>query len=512
MINLSLIICLLLALANHNMVIYVHAFAATSRQQTKTNASNGFGGTKRTTKKQKKKEKGISVEDNKDTLVSSSFNDVVEETCNRIYSVCREVQKSPIYQPPRWADLCSIEGETVIANAKVKRGQILTLYPIDALVLQNDERQILKCYQDRENGVLNEQDKQEVSLDEDEPLYHILSGGAPNSKLFLMRSCNKEVVPGWLGGNINTTTFDTEDSNCIIIPLPGAAPFCAAVASKDIDAGNELIRNIRPLDLGILDELRSIVAKEYSRNVSMLRLQVETVCEMKFNINPTKDNEPILGPFHNIDLQYPGLRQIHNNPDIYEVKGFLTIDECDRIISKARPHLFQCFVGDANGKSVQDPWRTNTVANLPRAEVPSIVKKITKLSCCNEEQLETLQVLNYKNGQQFKQHTDGMSGPITASGFEQSTRLATVFCYLNDVSEGGSTRFPKIDLEIKPTKGTAVIHFPVDLNMREDTRTLHQGSPALDEKWLLTTWVWKTKRVDHAFSESKLISLSNDII
>ena len=101
MINLSLIICLLLALANHNMVIYVHAFAATSRRQTKTNASNGFGGDKRTTKKQKKKEKGISAEDNKDTLVSSSFNDVVEETCNRIYSVCREVQKSPIYQPPR---------------------------------------------------------------------------------------------------------------------------------------------------------------------------------------------------------------------------------------------------------------------------------------------------------------------------------------------------------------------------------------------------------------------------
>lgn len=462
-------------------------------------------------KKQRKTQEDA-VEKKKDTLVPSSSN-LVKETCNRIYSVCLEIQKSPIYQPPRWADLCSIQGETVITTSNVRKGQILTLYPIDVLVLQNDERQILKCDQDNEYyGNFNDEDKQEVLLEEDEPLYPILLGSDPNNKLFLMRSRNKKVIPGWLGGHIKTA-LDTEDSNCIITPLPGAAPFCAVVASKDIDAGNEVIRNIRPLDLS--GELRSIVAKEYSRNVSMLRLQVETACEMA-DVNPTKtvkkDIDTILGPFHQIDLQYPGLRQIHCNPDIYEVKDFLTTDECDRIISKARPHLFPCFVGDANGKSVQDPWRTNTVANLPRPEVPSIVQKITALSRCNEEQLETLQVLNYKSGQQFKPHTDGMSGPITASGFEQSTRLATVFCYLNNVSEGGSTRFPQIDLVIKPTKGTAVIHFPVDLDMREDTRTLHQGSPALDEKWLLTTWVWKTKRVDGAFSESKLTSLSNDII
>ena len=103
-------------------------------------------------------------------------------------------------------------------------------------------------------------------------------------------------------------------------------------------------------------------------------------------------------------------------------------------------------------------------------------------------------------------------GTFTACGFEESTRLATIFTYLNDVDEGGCTYFPEIDLNIKPKKGTAVIHFPADVNFREDERTLHQGMPAVDDKWLLTTWVWERARSDESYAESKLPRLSSDII
>jgi len=99
------------------------------------------------------------------------------------------------------------------------------------------------------------------------------------------------------------------------------------------------------------------------------------------------------------------------------------------------------------------------------------------------------------------------------SRFEESNRLVTVFCYLNSVTEGGATRFEDIDLEIQPTKGTAVVHFPSDIQLRGDDRTQHQGMPAVDDKWLLTAWVWSSKsRTVSEYDESNLPSLSSDII
>jgi len=80
------------------------------------------------------------------------------------------------------------------------------------------------------------------------------------------------------------------------------------------------------------------------------------------------------------------------------------------------------------------------------------------------------------------------------SRYEDSNRIVTVFCYLNSVHDGGGTRFEDIDLEIQPTKGTAVVHFPSDIQLRGDDRTQHQGMPAVDNKWLLTAWVWSKSR------------------
>lgn len=121
-------------------------------------------------------------------------------------------------------------------------------------------------------------------------------------------------------------------------------------------------------------------------------------------------------------------------------------------------------------------------------------------------------MLNYKTGQQFCAHTDGFQGPVSACGFEESNRVATVFTYLNDVANGGETVFSILDLKIKPKKGMAVVHFPSDLHLRKDERTLHEGSIAVDEKWLLTTWLWSEKRSVIRYYEEGLPSLSSDVI
>eukprot|EP00571_Detonula_confervacea_P001958 CAMPEP_0172320818 /NCGR_PEP_ID=MMETSP1058-20130122/41522_1 /TAXON_ID=83371 /ORGANISM="Detonula confervacea, Strain CCMP 353" /LENGTH=384 /DNA_ID=CAMNT_0013036169 /DNA_START=640 /DNA_END=1790 /DNA_ORIENTATION=+ len=374
---------------------------------------------------------------------------------------------------------------------------------------RSDDTEFVAYNHDEDEKLFKQDDRIELNipLDEGQRAWSVI-GKKKHNQLFSMVLPAKEVVPGWLGGRI-LKSADVEISNCITLPLPGAAPLCAIVATRDIKEGDEVIQGVQPQP-NVLEELKGIVAKDYTRQISMLRLQIEMACEAaSTSVSETKDNsspEP-LGPFHQINQQFPGLKRIHQDPDIYAIENFLTENECDGIIAKAAPHLQPCLVqNERNGKEEQDPVRTSMNANLPQVEVPTIMKKITDMACCNVKQLEILQVLRYKEGQEFKPHTDGFSGPFTACGFKQSTRLATIFCYLNDVVQGGSTYFPELELDIQPRKGTAVIHFPADVSLREDTRTLHQGTPAIDDKWMLTTWVWKTERIDDMFAERKLPS------
>mmetsp|Transcript_4782 Transcript_4782/g.6956 ORF Transcript_4782/g.6956 Transcript_4782/m.6956 type:complete len:251 (-) Transcript_4782:252-1004(-) len=223
--------------------------------------------------------------------------------------------------------------------------------------------------------------------------------------------------------------------------------------------------------------------------------------------------EIVATTYKTINLSYPGIQILHRDPDIYAVDDFLTEEECNRVIAKCRPHMNPCVAKNPfTGKVDLDSRRTSTEAMLPQAESPSIVSKLTKLLDCNKDNLEILQVLRYQEGQEFKAHTDGFQGPSTAAGFQNSGRLVTVFTYLNDVRRGGHTDFPELGFSVAPKRGKAVIHFPASEQLQEDKRTLHQGMPAVDEKWLLATWLWQHQRTDEQYAESKLRYLSEDIV
>jgi prolyl 4-hydroxylase len=261
--------------------------------------------------------------------------------------------------------------------------------------------------------------------------------------------------------------------------------------------------------------LTNHIAKEYADKLGDLMPYLQ-MAYTQTHMDTKKTSETIAKKqqlYHTINESYPNLQQIHSSPDIYTVTDFLSQDECDRIIRKARLNIQPCLVKNEDTGAVEvDPSRTSTNANIPRCEVPSITKKIVELGNCVEEQMETLQVLNYKRGQEFKPHTDGFDGATTACGFQDSGRIATVFCYLNDVKAGGTTLFHKVGLEIEPKQGMAVVHFPMSLDLVEDEMTEHQGSVAIDEKWILTTWIWKNWKADYRYAEENIEALSDDII
>ena len=81
--------------------------------------------------------------------------------------------------------------------------------------------------------------------------------------------------------------------------------------------------------------------------------------------------------------------------------------------------------------------------------------------------------------------------PLDASSFFQGggMRIATVLIYLNDVQEGGRTRFGLLDVDVTPRRGRALIFFPGFLDGRLDRQLYHEALPALHTKWVSQIWV-----------------------
>ena len=113
--------------------------------------------------------------------------------------------------------------------------------------------------------------------------------------------------------------------------------------------------------------------------------------------------------------------------------------------------------------------------------------------------MELPQVARYTDSQRYVEHYDGVD-PHTDAGrafcANGGQRVATVLCYLNDVSDGGSTAFRRVNFEVKPKKGNALIFFPGLMNGELDTEALYAGMPAVDTKWVSQVWIRQSFRED----------------
>lgn len=110
-------------------------------------------------------------------------------------------------------------------------------------------------------------------------------------------------------------------------------------------------------------------------------------------------------------------------------------------------------------------------------------------------------VIRYESDQVLAPHYDANRSAATEDANRGGQTLATLLVYLNDVSNGGNTRFGKLPavtsvegdpndpkLTIKPKKGDALLFFPADANGIFDEKTEHEGCAAVDEKWIARIW------------------------
>jgi prolyl 4-hydroxylase len=174
-------------------------------------------------------------------------------------------------------------------------------------------------------------------------------------------------------------------------------------------------------------------------------------------------------------------------PWVVALENFLTPEECDRLIELGEEHGYERSTEVSDDEEHEDfisERRTSETAWCggkcgEDSIVMRIHEKIALATGVPFVNSEYLQLLRYEAGHFYEPHHDLINHQMkTPTG----PRLVTVFLYLNDVEEGGKTRFTKLmnygkQLEIQPKKGTALLWPNVmDGNVYEvDPRTEHEA-------------------------------------
>merc|ERR1712176_349060 len=105
---------------------------------------------------------------------------------------------------------------------------------------------------------------------------------------------------------------------------------------------------------------------------------------------------------------------------------------------------------------------------------------------------ESLQLVHYFGGELYKSHVDyGTDRP--------HNRYVTFLMYLNDVTEGDNTSFPKADEKCKdengyfgvqPIKGSIMFFYNMFADGNVEPKTQHYAEPPVDsEKWMTNLWI-----------------------
>ena len=217
------------------------------------------------------------------------------------------------------------------------------------------------------------------------------------------------------------------------------------------------------------------------------------------------------------------LNQVYASPNIYIMDGFLSEAELLYLERVSEQFPFQqSFVDTLDQKSILDvEQRTSTFLSLSKLEnatVASIERKAADLFGVSLPSIEPLQLVRYQKGQFFGIHHD--LGSLFVDGSVElpprqpwsRRRLATLFCYINDIKPesiadtnvgeksgggggGGCTFFPACEeLRIPPKRGRAVLFCNILETGMPDPRAIHAGEPVTCDTVKLGLNIWCCER------------------
>lgn len=220
------------------------------------------------------------------------------------------------------------------------------------------------------------------------------------------------------------------------------------------------------------------------------KLSPKTSSELRPRDRQDKDNVKVAGERRmgavavekycpTLNMSYPGLKVLHNDPLVLEIDSFFDDRLCDEYIARAveRGERYSSQTFAANTAT----QRTSTTWYLKYDQVPEFLLKANQLTNKLIETYEEPQVVKYELGQQFSWHYDALPASLNKNGGQ---RVATLIVYLNSVATGGATAFKDLKLQVRPVKGKALLFFPCTADGTPDDRTMHAGQVAGDTKWI----------------------------
>lgn len=200
-------------------------------------------------------------------------------------------------------------------------------------------------------------------------------------------------------------------------------------------------------------------------------------------------------PSSDVAARLRGTTGVQRVPDprleLFVVRGFILPGERAALIGRIEGRRRPSTIADDIGA---DAYRTSETCDLDPADavVGAVNARISALLGLDEHLGEPLQGQRYAPGQEFKAHTDTFE-PGRADFFlncaDTGQRTWTAMAYLNDVEEGGATRFKTLGRTIQPEAGKLLAWNNLLDDGSPNPATLHQGMKVRRGiKYILTRW------------------------
>ncbi len=207
------------------------------------------------------------------------------------------------------------------------------------------------------------------------------------------------------------------------------------------------------------------------------------------------------------------------SPHLYAMDGFLSPDECRKMVANAYPTLSTgSLVGDNIDKRIKDLRFTVVPENKITHVEQGVIDRIHDHIRVSEDHGEILQVSEYLPGQKYTIHPDSID---SSPGRHSMQRIMTVLIYLNDVEAGGETIFPRGNgqnqhmtrhdtepwnlqhfcgqedaLKIEPRAGRAIFWYNHHTDLSWDQNTIHGACHVKrGKKYVAQRWIrWHTSQ------------------
>lgn len=199
--------------------------------------------------------------------------------------------------------------------------------------------------------------------------------------------------------------------------------------------------------------------------------------------------------FASIQKTYSITHILSESPFVGYQDGVLTADECKYIIELASGRMSRAQVSldkesvIISGRSGSNCW----ISYASDEKVKQIGERIVQIVGIPLENAERMQVIHYGPEQEYRSHYDAYNlanerGKRCCRYGGQ--RLVTALVYLNDVEQGGGTRFDKLNTAIEAKRGRMALFNNVDEDYnRPHPNSLHAGDAVIKgEKWAFNIW------------------------